>query len=182
MSKLTPNSASSPRDDTAPPHPDVQSIGILSRTFSSSHVIRWILPARIRSPFKNDVVFVGETFVQLREFLDNGQLADATAKLDFGTQILAAKILSARIEVVPVVDAILSYGRDQERYIIDGRPVEETQPPQILVLCTVDNEMIYLYAKDDPVGDTKFFFAKRSLYPGLVLPDRQCRHMAVDHE
>lgn len=182
MSEFTSSKASSTLDDTNPPYPDAQRMGILSRTFSSSQVIRWILPARIRSPFKNDVVFVGETFVQLREFLDNGQLADATAKLDFGTQILAAKVISARVEIVPIVDAILSYGRDQERYMIDGRPVKETDPPQILVLCTFDNEMIYLYAKDGPSGDTKFFFAKRSLYPGLVLPDRQCQHMAVDQE
>lgn len=182
MSESRTSSMSSQDSKEKSQQPDQQQVGILSRTFSSSHIIRWILPGRIRSPQKNDVVFVGETFVQLREFLGNGQLADATAKLDFGTQILSAKIISAQIKIVPVVDALLSYGRDQEQYIIQGRPVHDDHPPQILVLSTFDNELIYLYAKDDSAGDTKFLFAKRPLYPGLVLPDRQCRHMAVDHE
>ncbi|KEF57539.1 uncharacterized protein A1O9_05456 [Exophiala aquamarina CBS 119918] len=156
--------------------------GILSRTFSSSSTIRWVLPARIRSSTKNDVVFVGETFVQLREFLDSGQLADATAKLDFGTQILAAQVISAKLEVVPIIDAILKQERDQEQYSIHGRPIEDSHPPQLLVLSTSSNELIYVYAKEDSSGDARFVFAKKSLLRGMNLPMRQCRHMAVDHD
>lgn len=163
----------------SPPH---HRTGLLSRTFSSSSTIRWILPARIRSSTKNDVVFVGETFVQLREFLNSGQLADATAKLDFGTQILAARVISAKVEIVPTIDAILKQERDQEQYSIHGRPVEDSHPPQLLVLSTFSNELIYIYAKEDSSGDARFVFAKKSLLRGMTLPIRQCRHMAVDHE
>lgn len=167
--------------DTTPSLPH-QYTGILSSTFSSSSTIRWIIPARIRSTSKNDIVFVGETFVQLREFLDSGQLADATAKLDFGTQILAAQVISAKLQVVPIIDLILKRERDQEQYSLDGQPIEEFHPPQLLVLSTSSNELIYVYARENSSGDARFVFAKKSLLRGVNLPLRQCRHMAVDHE
>jgi hypothetical protein len=126
------------------------------------------------------VIFVGATFVQLHEFLDTGQLVNTTAKLDFGTQITDAKVISAEIKVVPVVDAILKQERDQEWYSIRGEPVNHKQPPQILVLVTLDNDLIYVYAREDPNGDVRFVFAKRSLLRGVGLPSSQCRYLAVD--
>ncbi|EXJ95263.1 hypothetical protein A1O1_00383 [Capronia coronata CBS 617.96] len=162
---------------------DVQRrVGVLSRTLNSSSSIRWILPARIRSPSKNDVVFVGSTFVQLHEFLDTGQLVNTTAKLDFGTQITDAKVISANLKIVPVVDAIFKQERDQEQYTIRGQPLTQTQPPQLLVLATVDNELIYVYATEDIASDVKLVFAKRPLLRGAGLPRSQCRYLAVDYE
>lgn len=155
-------------------------VGILSRTLNSSSSIRWIFPARIRSPSKDDVAFVGATFVQLHEFLETGQLVNTTAKVDFGTQITDAKVISADLEVVPVVDAILKQERDQERYRIRGEPIDQTQPPQILVLVTIDNDLIYVYAKEGLMGDVRLVFAKRSLLRGAGLPSSQCRYIAVD--
>lgn len=157
-------------------------MGVLSRTLNSSSSIRWILPARIRSPSKNDVVFVGSTFVQLHEFQDTGQLVNTTAKLDFGTQITDAKVISAELKMVPMVDAILKQERDQEQYTIRGSPVSRTQPPQMLVLATVDNELIYVYAREDLATDVKLVFAKRPYLRGAGLPRSQCRYLAVDHE
>ncbi|KAL2441002.1 hypothetical protein ABEF95_010625 [Exophiala dermatitidis] len=157
-------------------------LGVLSRTLNPSSSIRWILPARIRSPSRNDVVFVGSTFVQLHEFQDTGQLVNTTAKLDFGTQITDAKVISAELKMVPVVDAILKQERDQEQYTIRGSPVSRTQPPQMLVLATVDNELIYVYAREDLATDVKLVFAKRPYLRGAGLPRSQCRYLAVDHE
>ncbi|OAP59069.1 hypothetical protein AYL99_06367 [Fonsecaea erecta] len=157
-------------------------VGILSRTLSSSSTIRWILPARIRSPSNNDVVFVGPTFVQLHEFKDSGQLVVVTAKLDFGTTITDAKIISAELKSVPIVDAILKQERDQEQFSIRGQPVQDSEPPQILVLITKDNDLIYVYARKDAVGDVKLIFAKRPFLGGVDLPSRECRDIAVDPE
>ncbi|KAK5044497.1 hypothetical protein LTR84_010708 [Exophiala bonariae] len=159
-----------------------QYTGILSRTFSTSSTVRWILPARVRSANKNDIVFVGETFVQLREFLPNGQLADATAKLDFGTQILAAQVVSAKLQIVEIMDEIIKQERDQEQYSLHGHPIDDSHPPQLLVLSTSSNELIYIYARENSSGDARFIFAKRSLLRGVNLPLRQCRHMAVDSD
>ncbi|KAJ9607327.1 hypothetical protein H2200_008400 [Cladophialophora chaetospira] len=157
-------------------------VGLLSRTLSSSSSIRWILPARIRSPSKNDVVFVGHTFIQLHEFQDSGQLIDTTAKLDFGTPITDAKVISATLETIPVVDAILKQERDVERFSIRGGPVNDGQPPQILVLITRDNELIYVYARENDIGDAQLVFARRPFLRGVDLPSSECRDIAVDPE
>ena len=159
-------------------------LGIVSRTLSSSPNVRWILPARIRSPSKNDVVFVGDTSIQLREFITTGSpyLADATSKLDFQTQILAARVLSAKLEPIPVLEATLNQSGDDERFTIDGEPVREDEPPQILVLSTASSQLILVYAQERPDGSTRFVYAKRSLIGGLRLAERIGRNLAVDPE
>lgn len=157
-------------------------VGILSRTLTSSSSIRWILPARIRSPSKNDVVFVGQTFIQLHEFQDSGQLVDTTAKLDFGTTITGAKIISAKVESLPIHDAILKQERDQEQFSIRDTPVHDGRPPQILVLVTRDNELIYVYANENTVGDVQLVFAKRPFAARDGRPGSECRIMAIEPE
>jgi len=156
--------------------------GIISRTLSPSPTVRWILSARIRSTSKNDVVFVGENFIQLREFLGNGQLADATAKLDFGARILSAKVISAQLEIIPFLHQVLKQERDELRYIIKGKPVNGSQPPQILVLATTSNEVVYVYAKESPAGNIKFVYAKRRLLGGVSMAESYGKNMAVDSE
>jgi hypothetical protein len=157
-------------------------VGILSRTLNSSSSVRWVLPARIRSPSKNDVVFVGNTFIQLHEFQDSGQLVDTTAKLDFGTTITDAKVVSADLKTIPIVDAILEQERDLEQFSIRGQPVRNDQPPQLLVLITKDNELVYIYARENTVGDVQLVFAKRPFLRGVDLPSSECRYLAVDPE
>lgn len=161
-------------------------IGIVSRTLSSSPTIRWILPARIRSPSKNDVVFVGDTSIQLREFITTGStyLTDATGKLDLQTQILAAKVISAKLEPIPVLEATLNQSGDDERFTVHGQPVNEGQPPQILVLSTASCQLIFVYAIERTDGSSRFVYAKRALLGGLPirLAERIGRHLAVDPE
>ncbi|KAI1610412.1 mono-functional DNA-alkylating methyl methanesulfonate N-term-domain-containing protein [Exophiala viscosa] len=181
MSANRPKKSRSPNGEQGrlPAH---ERLGILSRTLNSSSSIRWILPAKIRSPVKEDVVFVGATFVQLHEFQETGQLVNTTAKLDFGTQITDAKVISADVEVVPIVDAILKQERDQERFTVHGEPVQHTQPPQILVIITVDNDLIYVYAREYDDGDVKLAFARRPLLRGAGLPSSECRSIAVESQ
>ena len=178
MSRLDRKSKSTSPDQER--RPGQERVGIMSRTLNSSSSIRWILPARIRSPSKNDVVFVGQTFIQLHEFQDSGQLVDTTAKLDFGTTITDARVISAELKSVPIVDAILKQERDQEQFSIRGQPVSDGQPPQLLVLITRDNELIYVYAKESAVGDVQLVFAKRSFLRGIDLPSSECRDIAID--
>lgn len=157
--------------------------GLLSLTLAPSSVIRWILPAKIRSQRKHDVVFIGSTYIQLREFHNSGQLSDATAKLDVGTQILNAKVISAKVEMVPTIDAILDQEKDEERYIVKGRPCSDDQPPQIVVLTTGTCELIYVYARTTSDGkNVEFVFARRALLGDVSLPESHFRHMAIDPE
>lgn len=162
-------------------HPE---LGILSRTLNSSPAVKWILPARIRSPSKNDVVFVGDTSIQLREFVTTGSthLADATGKLDFQTQILAAKVISAKLEPIPVLEAIQNQSGDEERFTINGQPVKEGQPPQILVLSTASSHLIFVYAQERHDGSVRFVYARRPITGGLDPAERMGRYLAVDPE
>ena len=170
-------------EDTESHNPLYPNMGLLSRTLSSSQTIKWILPARIRSPNKDDLIFISDTSIQLREFVtqSHAHLADITGKLDFQTQILAAKVVSAHVEPIPVLEATL----EQEIYstfVLRGKPVPEDQPPQLLVLSTASSEIIFVYAKDLYDGSVSFRYARRPLLGGVDLPSRFCRQMAVDSE
>jgi hypothetical protein len=159
-------------------------IGLLSQTVNSSPTVRWILPARIRTKSQNDVVFVGETCVQLREALPNGRLADVSAQVDFGAHILAAKVISARLEMVPVVEQILNQTRedDRERYVIDGEEIDDETPPQVVVLSLATNELVFLFARDIEFGKTRLVHAKKSFLRNVSLAERFGSHIAVDPE
>lgn len=159
-------------------------MGILSQTLSPSQTTRWILPARIRCPSKNDLVFISDTSVQLREFVSNGQahLADVTAKLNLRTQILAAKVISTRLEPIPILEATLKQSLEEARFVFREKPVAENEPPQLLVLSTSASDILFVYAKDLEDGSVSFRYARRPLLGGIDLPSRFCSHMAVDPE
>ena len=151
---------------------------------SPSPTVRWILPARIRTKSQNDVVFVGENFVQLREALPTGRLADVTAKVELGARILAAKVISARLEVVPVVEQILNQAREdeRERYVIDGEEIDDETPPQLVVLSLATNKLVFLFAKDIALGKTRFIYANKEFLRSVSLAERFGSHIAVDPE
>lgn len=158
--------------------------GLLSYTISFSSATRWILPARIRTKAQNDVVFVGQNCVQLREALSNGRLADAAARVELGAKILAAKVISARLEMVPIVQQILNQVREdeRERYVIDGNEIDDETPPQVVVLSLATNELVFLFAKDTALGKTRLIYAKKSYIRNVSLTESFGSHIAVDPE
>lgn len=162
----------------------IGSVGLLSQTLSPSTTVRWILPARVRSKSQNDVLFVGENFVQLREALPNGYLSDVTAKLALGTGILAAKVISAKLELVETFEQILNQTREgeRERYTIKGKEIDEETPPQIVLLALASNELVFLFAKDFALGKTRFISAKKPFLRNVSIADRYGAHIAVDPE
>jgi hypothetical protein len=159
-------------------------LGILSRTITSSQAVRWILPARIRSPLKNDVVFVGETSIQLKEFITTGptHLADVTAKLELQTEILAANVISAKLEPIPVLEATINQSGDEERFAINGEPIQDDHPAQILVLSTASSHLIFVYAHEQLDGSCHFVYAKREVVGGHRPALKLGRSLAVDPE
>lgn len=170
---------STPRD-AMPPRVE----GILSKTLSSSPCVRWILPARIRSPLKNDLAFVGDTSVQLRGFISKGDphLAEATCKLDLDVTILAATVISSEIETVPTLDQTIHQTVEDEKFTINGRPVSADEPPQVLVLSTSSCELFFLYVQEAHDGSLRFVYAKRPLLSGTDLGQQLGIHLARDPE
>jgi hypothetical protein len=156
-------------------------VGILSQSLHPSPTIRLILPARIRCKAQNDVIFVGENFVQLREFLPTGQLADVTAKVDLGSQILSAKVISSKGQQESVVDQIIKQELGDECY--DANSSDQVGfPPQLLVVSTAACNVVFLFAKNRAPGSVEFVFAKRKLLADVQVEEQYAKHVAVDHE
>lgn len=154
--------------------------GVLSQTLASSPCIKTILPAKIRSALHNDIVLVGHSSIHLREFLPIGQLSNVIASLEFGAQILAATVISAEEYTISIEDAILANGRDEVRYRIRGEAVDDSQPPQIVVLSIASGELVYVYAKDLPTDTTRFVYARRYIMGGFHWPSKYGKHLAID--
>ncbi|KAK4916338.1 hypothetical protein LTR66_017025, partial [Elasticomyces elasticus] len=155
--------------------------GVLTQTLTSSPAVKTILPAKIRSPSLNDVVFVGHTAIHLHQFFPNAHVSSKIASLELGTQILAAKVVSAEAQTVSVEDIILGMEKDEVRYKIGEDYVEDGNPPQILVLSLATGELAFVYAKTSPDHSSHFVYAKRKI-AGFGLAQRSYgKHMVIDH-
>lgn len=149
-------------------------IGMLSRTAIQSPTVKWVLPARLRHKDKQDVVFVGNYFIQIRESVGSGHLEDILVKSDFDTKILSAKVISVEEEVG--LEAQIKQGA------ISG--VQEAQgtgdcPPQVLVLALDSKELVFLYATESD-GRVDFVHIRRPLPSDVSLLEQYGRHIAVD--
>lgn len=147
--------------------------GVLSRTIVPSTTIRWILPGRIRHRDHNDVIFIGGSFVQLREFLPTRHLADTPAWLDMGCRILAAKVISY-VDSTPFIDQVV---KQKER---DHDKSKSASPPQILVLALDFGEIAFVYAEDVVPNHVRFRVARKKLPADVSSMGQFGRHLAVD--
>ncbi|KAJ5893777.1 hypothetical protein N7495_005468 [Penicillium taxi] len=146
------------------PEGPVKIPGVLSQTISLSPVIRWILPARIRNNNRNDVVFVSEGRVQIKQALPGGYLQGVMEKTDFRGPIIAAKVLNVGTEL------------SLETQIQTGDAYDG--PSQILVLSIDMKELLFLYCSPSNKGE--FVTFRRPLPVDIGLPLRFGRHIAVD--
>ena len=65
---------------------------ILTQTLVRSPVVKWILPARIRHPTKNDILFIGEDCVRIKEAHWNYTLDSVAVKTDFDAPIRSTRV------------------------------------------------------------------------------------------
>jgi hypothetical protein len=148
-------------------------VGLLSQTIIPSTTIRWILPARIRHPDRNDVIFVSESFVQLREYLSTRHLANIPERLDMGCRILAAKVISD-LDSTPFIDQVV---KQEERQPDESKI---SLPPQILLLALDFCEIAFVYAEDVAPSHIRFRVARKKLPADVSSFGQYGRHLAVD--
>ncbi|KAK5175476.1 uncharacterized protein LTR77_000615 [Saxophila tyrrhenica] len=119
-------------------------VGVLTRTVAQSPVVRWILHARIRRRYYNDVVFVGEDYVQVKRVKDeDDHLEYVATKTDFDTRIRAAKTFS---NVPPTDD-------DDFPVKLEGQSSNTTEvPPQCIVLTTDSNNLLFIHMVEASSG------------------------------
>lgn len=149
--------------------------GILTQTVVPSPVIQWILPARLRSKQCNDVVFVGQQRIQIKEAAPGGYLEDVTENTDFSGSIIQAKVLNVSTNLpwesqVRTSDVAAKTGIDPA--LLDNLP------PQILVLTLDLKQIIFLCCA--PLDQGAFITSRRPLPVNVSLPEKFGRHVAVD--
>lgn len=148
-------------------------VGLLSRTVLQSPVVNWIIPARVRNREKNDVVFIGEDFIQLKEILPNAHLEHVSTKADFGSRIRAARVFGEpRKFIHPPMTEKAQLPQD-----IDWN---EVVPPQLLVLTLESQELLFLFARPRPDGSVEWKESCIPLSPDASLLEQPGKHLAVD--
>ncbi|GAB7348970.1 hypothetical protein MBLNU459_g7953t1 [Dothideomycetes sp. NU459] len=152
------------------------SLGLLTKTLAGSPTIRWILPARIRHAQKDDLIFVGEDFIHLKEISEQGHLHHVATKADFGCCIMSAKILGNIDE-----DTLQTHIKTEDEEMSDGFCSEAKLPPQVLVLALESQQLVFVFASKDSSGNIQFDMASSIPLPVFTMPYQQLgKHLAVD--
>ncbi|MCJ1402104.1 hypothetical protein MMC11_005323 [Xylographa trunciseda] len=164
--------------------------GLLVRTVISSPLTRWIIPARIRHKDKNDVVFISDNSIEIKEYRDEF-LHEVITKDDFGSTVRAAGVigipptsLTARqpsgLEAVIKEEEVDEASADSMELDV---PVTPEVPPQILVLAMVSgskDKLLFLFAYYDLVHQIRFLSFEHPLHFHSRYAKRLGRHVAVD--
>lgn len=169
-------------------------LGILTRTVIRSPVVKSIIPARVRHRTKNDVVFVHDDFIVIKEVrggerIENDpfsdiSLDDVVAKKDFDSSIQAAKVLG--LQRKPKSSRFpgkywSTPNSPQSPPETKPEPLHENEiPPQILVLSLASRILVFLFAFHDVYGGIHFLSSTWPLPAQLSPPEELGVHLAVD--
>lgn len=155
--------------------PSKPKVGLLSHTVVPSPTIQWILPAHLRSQRHNDVVFVGDRHLQIREAVSGIHLEDVTTKADFDAQIMAAKVINVSTELPWEAQMKLGSGNASTSADPGAR---DDLPPQILVLSLASRELVFLYFSASEGG--QFIHCRRPLPNDVNLFEQFGRNVSVE--
>lgn len=165
-------------DDAAskPSRRKVPLTGLLSRTVIPGPVIQRVLPARLRHRNKDDIVFVGDNFIQIKELVTSGYLEDVTTKADFDTKILDAKVIGDPGNVIPELQLGEGVGLGSSSRM----PSEDHWHRQILVLVLASRELLFLYGTESFSGRPEFIHVRRPLPSDVSSLEQYGRYIAID--
>ncbi|MCJ1390946.1 hypothetical protein MMC18_003807 [Xylographa bjoerkii] len=164
--------------------------GLLVRTVVPSPLIRWIIPARIRHKNKNDVVFISNSSIEVKEYLGDS-LREVIVKDDFGSTIRAARVFGTpptplTAEQPSGLEAIIkeeeveqASTNSMELDVFAGPEV----PPQILVLAmesSTKDKLLFLFAYSDLSEQIQFLSFEHPFLSHKRYAERLGRHVAVD--
>ena len=139
-------------------------LGLLHKTVIGSPVVKWIFTARIRHVDFNDLVFVGEDFIHIKEIMPDGRLQHIGTKSGFPSRIRAANIIGKKVEVdqPSLKDGIPPI--KLERVSPSSSAAYSQQiPPNILVLAFEDCQVMFLFA--DQQAENGILPFRESLVP-----------------
>ncbi|KAJ6190706.1 hypothetical protein N7519_000727 [Penicillium mononematosum] len=143
--------------------------GLLTQPLIPSPVINWILPARLRDKDHNDVAFIGERRIQIKEALPSGHLQDVVEKSDLDGSLIGAKVINVSTE--------LPWESEAQSELVPPY-YNDNLPPQLLFLATDSNELLFMYCSE--LGDGPFVSYSRPLPRDVNIADKYGKHIAVD--
>lgn len=135
-----------------PPTAAASRPGVLTKTIVRTPVIKFILHARIRHQDLNDVVFVGEHFIHIKQVKHNGHLEHIATKDNFGAHISAAKTFSLDHDPPSDGDEFIKTELANSQ---SGNAASDL-PPQFVVLTLASDDMVFLYLKKQANGSFEF--------------------------
>ncbi|KAL9578292.1 MAG: hypothetical protein Q9212_005809 [Teloschistes hypoglaucus] len=169
-------------------------VGLWTHTVVRSPLIISIIPARVRHRSKNDVVFVYEDRIAIKEILGGERIEEdpfsdisldqVIVKDDFDSPIKAAKVLGLQRKLKP--------SRFRGKYWAAGdwslsppetkpEPFHENEiPPQILVLSLASRMLAFVFAYHDIFGGVHFLSNTWPLPPQVSPMEELGVHLAVD--
>ncbi|KAL8830642.1 MAG: hypothetical protein Q9191_001319 [Dirinaria sp. TL-2023a] len=159
-------------------------LGLLTRTLVDSPVLKLIIPARIRHASRNDVVFVRQNSIEIKEIRGHGsdshhpspEILDVAVKNDFDSPIRAARIFG----LPRLFDPTIKQENTTEPGF--GASLNPELPPQILALTLESMKLVFLCAFHDSRGNVMFQSNYRILSAaGETSQSQQLgEHIAVD--
>jgi hypothetical protein len=159
-----------------PPTAPMSRPGVLTKTIVRAPVVNFILHARIRHLDLNDVVFVGEDFIHIKQVKNNGHLEHIATKDDFGSRILAAKTFSLDHDPPSDGDEFIKSEPESSK----RGTAKSNLPPQFVVLTLESEDLVFLYLKQQNDGSHDFAHQTCPL-PTFHQPiHRVGAHLAVD--
>ncbi|KAL8949081.1 MAG: hypothetical protein Q9222_004788 [Ikaeria aurantiellina] len=177
--------------------PNPPALGLLTRTLVRSPAVKSIIPARVRHRHKNDVVFVYDDGILIKEIVGGERieehpfsdifLDDVVLKRDFDSSILAAKVFGLPREPKVARFPGKFWNKDATPSIAQSPPDikpetlhENEIPPQILVLSLASHRIVFLFAYYNVPGDVRFLSSTWPLPLHLSPSEELGIHLAVD--
>ncbi|KAK3398660.1 mono-functional DNA-alkylating methyl methanesulfonate N-term-domain-containing protein [Sordaria brevicollis] len=167
---------------------DAPLYGLLTKTVADSQMVKHVLPVRLRSPYHNDVAFIGHRYIQIREFQSNGQFRDILFRR-FPQNIRNACVvgsfdipdgvddLSPAMDIEPPVKR---EGQDEHSSSPSGSTSQ--LPPQLLVLTMDDADVVFCWVGSGADGRPELYSSTQFLgsRPHQFKDANFGAHMAVD--
>ena len=171
--------------------PKAPVLGVLTQTLVKSPVIKYMIPARIRHQKYNDVIFVYNNHVEIKEVVTEGylrnlsvELRDIAIKSDFNSTIRAARVfgsprkITASVQEPTGIDAIIK--NEELPFSDNSDEYQAAIPPQILVLSLDSKKLVFLFAFHDTLGDVHFLSSQWPLPSGAAHNEQVGEYIAVD--
>ncbi|KAF2456146.1 mono-functional DNA-alkylating methyl methanesulfonate N-term-domain-containing protein, partial [Lineolata rhizophorae] len=163
-----------PEPEPRPSPVEVPRLGLLSRTAVPSPEVEFILPARLRGRRFNDVVFVCDHSIHVKEVLGDGHLRHVTSKTDFRARIRSAKVLGEPLPIQPYKN---EDDEAESEMDIDG---STAAPHQFIVLALSSSELMFLFLRHVAGKGPVFVTRSVPLPQGQPLLETPVNHLAVD--